>query len=705
MNPKLSEFSQRYTLAMKEYLVSTDIAQLQPAKELGYLAVERGFNLHDILVIYQISVEKLLPEITSLHPPEKLIQLTNTWLTKTLHSLDKKYNYFQQEHQKISWEHQVMLESLPDSLYSIDKEGNLIRWNRELELATGLNPAVLKNKRILDLFPSEYRFFVAKKIAEVWQTGTAKFDAPFLTLAGPQPYRFKGMLMHSPEGEILGQVYIGRNFGKQQVRDAALRESEERFRLVVENIETIFWLSNPLENKLIYVSPAYEKIFGQSCETLYENPLSFLDFVYEKDRELALANLPLMPTGDYDEEYRIVRANGEICWIRACTFPIKDIHGKIYRVAGFAQDITEQKKQEMILEESISLIRDTLEATADAILVINNEGEVQDFNKNFLEMWEVPEGYIEEKNYQLLLNHAINQVDDQEYFKMILAEQDLNKIGRFRQVIELKNGRILQPFSIPHKLGGKIVGRVLSFQDITERRHAELALLKLNEELEIRVEERTLELQASLKEKEVLLKEIHHRVKNNLQIISSLLKLQSSNIQDERDLSFFQDSYNRVRSMALIHEKLYRTESLARIDTADYIPNLVRDLLSSYGIKGISLNLQISPIYLEIDTAIPCGLIITELVSNSLKYAFPDHRSGEIIVKFRQDKNMILLGVGDNGIGLPVNFDIDQSSSLGLQLVVNLTRQLEGELTIQKEGGTYYLITFMSPLILGEDPE
>ncbi|MFC1717112.1 histidine kinase dimerization/phosphoacceptor domain -containing protein [Candidatus Poribacteria bacterium] len=229
------------------------------------------------------------------------------------------------------------------------------------------------------------------------------------------------------------------------------------------------------------------------------------------------------------------------------------------------------------------------------------------------------------------------------------------------------------------------------------------------EELEARVYERTKELEASLEEKEVLLKEIHHRVKNNLQVISSLLNLQSGYINDEAALQMFKESQNRVRSMALIHEKLYQSEDLARIDFAEYIQDLANYLLRMYGTGTyrVRLRVNIEDVSLDIDTAIPCGLIVNELVSNSLKYAFPmedialdeqRESEAEIRVDVRSDNSSnLMLIVSDNGVGFPENLDFRETESLGLQLVNTLTEQLEGSIELDRTSGTTFKITFEKP--------
>ncbi len=204
-------------------------------------------------------------------------------------------------------------------------------------------------------------------------------------------------------------------------------------------------------------------------------------------------------------------------------------------------------------------------------------------------------------------------------------------------------------------------------------------------------------LEESLKEKEVLLREIYHRVKNNMQIISSLLSLQSSYIKDEKMLDIFRDSQNRVKSMALVHEKLYQSENLARIDFDKYINSLMRDLFQSYGTNAgrVTLKLEVEDISLGIDMAVPCGLVINELVSNSLKHAFTDGREGEIKIVFRAVGEEIELIVSDNGVGIPENIDVRDTGSFGLHLVTILVEdQLEGSIELKRERGTEFRIRF-----------
>jgi len=204
------------------------------------------------------------------------------------------------------------------------------------------------------------------------------------------------------------------------------------------------------------------------------------------------------------------------------------------------------------------------------------------------------------------------------------------------------------------------------------------------------------QVRTSLEEKEILLKEIHHRVKNNLQIVSSLLNLQAGYVKDVGDLEIFKESQNRIKSMALIHERLYRSRDLSKVDFAQYIQSLTTYLFHSYSgnAKAVKLQVDVQDVVLGVDEAIPCGLIINELVSNSLKHAFPQNRGGTISVCLRKNERGYLLRVADNGIGFPKDIDFRNTESLGLQLVHTLSEQIGATLEMENGTGTSFVIKF-----------
>jgi two-component sensor histidine kinase len=240
------------------------------------------------------------------------------------------------------------------------------------------------------------------------------------------------------------------------------------------------------------------------------------------------------------------------------------------------------------------------------------------------------------------------------------------------------------------------------------RRELQQSNAQLLAEMEVR-KKVEVQVKRSLGEKEALLREIHHRVKNNLQIIQSMLNLQLPQIKDEKAIALFKESQDRVYSMALIHEKLYQSESLARIDFYEYIRSLTNYLFLSYGaaVRAIRSRILVKDISLDVDKTIPCALIITELVSNSLKHAFPAGRrpkgAAEIRISMVLDTdNVFLLTVSDNGVGLPEGFEIEDSDSLGLKLVGALVGQLHGSLQIERVGGAEFTISFPEKIEEGD---
>ena len=293
----------------------------------------------------------------------------------------------------------------------------------------------------------------------------------------------------------------------------------------------------------------------------------------------------------------------------------------------------------------------------------------------------------------------------------------LKLAGAARVISDEKNYSVRVDHSSRDELGVLVAG----FNEmLTQIQQRDLALLKARDELEDRVQLRTSDLEAevmehdrakerisaSLREKETLIKEIHHRVKNNLQIIISLLNLQSNQIQDVHTLEMFRVSQARVRTMALIHEKLYLSEDLSDIDFAEYIKGLSEYLVHSFQPDAltVSLRTEVESISLSVESAVPCGLIVNESISNALKHAFPSAREGTITVGFRRgSKGMLVLTVSDDGVGIPVDFDLERSNSLGLQLITTLTKQLKGHLHVHTDNGTTITVEFTDPRTREED--
>ncbi|MBI4512244.1 MAG: PAS domain S-box protein [Deltaproteobacteria bacterium] len=315
-----------------------------------------------------------------------------------------------------------------------------------------------------------------------------------------------------------------------------------------------------------------------------------------------------------------------------------------------------------------------LEAAPDGIVLVDGHGRITVVNRRAEEMFGYERAELIGQEVEILVPVRLRG-PHAEYRDRYSIDPRPRPIGQGQALAGRRKNGTEFPVEISLSALETQDGRqVISIiRDITDRREAER------------------QLQASLREKEVLLKEIHHRVKNNLQVTSSLLRLQSGTIQDERAREALAESQHRIRSMALVHEKLYRSRDLARVDLLDYTRSLATLLMSSLGTdeRLITLTVVGNPVFLGVDAAIPCGLIVNELLTNCLKHAFPPGKKGEIEARIMTlgnapDGNRFLLSVRDNGVGMPGDVDARKEETLGLRLVSTLVDQLHGTLEVER---------------------
>jgi PAS domain S-box-containing protein len=352
-------------------------------------------------------------------------------------------------------------------------------------------------------------------------------------------------------------------------------------------------------------------------------------------------------------------------------------------------DLTETKKALHKIIENEFKFRSVVEQTSDGVTLSTEPGKIIDWNKSMekitgIKKEEADTKLLSEILYELnpeeekeILNPSVLQ----EQFEDVFNNKNLPDEFKFKENDIMRADGSLRSVTINNFFVEKSDPLILCtvVQDITDRKEFENSL------------------KTSLAEKEVLLREIHHRVKNNLQIISSLLNLQTVYIDDQEALNLFKESQNRVKSMSMIHESLYQSRDLAHIDFSIYLSRLCNELLSSYGvnINLITLKTDLEKIFLDINTAIPCGLIITELFTNSIKYAFPEGRKGIIDIKFQLDTDdNFILEVSDNGVGFPDDIDFENTKSLGMRLVSSLVDQLDGTIELDNSSGTRFIIKF-----------
>ncbi len=382
------------------------------------------------------------------------------------------------------------------------------------------------------------------------------------------------------------------------------------------------------------------------------------------------------------------------------------------------KEIGERKKVEAAIRREMEFSDRLLNSSIDGIVAFDRDCRYTLWNPGMETMMGIKkEDTIGRNAFQVL--PFLKEIGEDKYYNETLKGNYVIAKDRWFFMPETgKEGYFEAYYSPIFDSGRKVVGGIAIIRDSTQRKYNLEALERTKDELERRVIERTAALSkvnedlrkeiterkkaeelinASLQEKLVLLREIHHRVKNNLQVISSLLNLQSGYIEDKKSLEIFRESQTRVRSMALIHEKLYQSKDLNKIEFSEYVSSLTRDLFTSYNIDQdrVKLVCDIDGIYFEIDTAILCGLIINELVSNSLKHAFPDGKKGHVFINLREtSKNKYELILKDDGVGFPDNIDFRNTDSLGLQLVTTLTDQLGGKIDLYKNGLTEFKIDF-----------
>jgi PAS domain S-box-containing protein len=348
--------------------------------------------------------------------------------------------------------------------------------------------------------------------------------------------------------------------------------------------------------------------------------------------------------------------------------------GALVGAWGSISDITEGREA----ERRLRLLATTITSTRDCISITDLNDNILFVNDAFLKTY----GYTEEE----LIGRHISLVRSQHVSPELAAQVVPGTLagGWYGEVLNRRSDGTEFPvelWSSPVRNDeGEPVALVGVARDITERKRAEE------------------HIKTSLREKEVLLKEIHHRVKNNLQVISSLLSLQAEYLKDEAMVKIFRESQNRVKSMALIHEKIYQSRNLAEVDFGEYLRELATQLFRSYGIgtHGIFMNIKVDKVVLGVDRAIPCGIIVNELVSNALKYAFPEKAGGRVDITLHTNgEGEIVLTVRDDGVGLPPDIDFETSDSLGLMLVRMLSEQLQGEVKLEPgEPGTEFTLTF-----------
>lgn len=486
---------------------------------------------------------------------------------------------------------------------------------------------------------------------------------------------------------ILKDIELKENLELKQTRDS-LKENQERWKFAIEGSNAGMWDYN-FETGEVYRSSRWAEIIGFKKEEISNSIDEWKDRIHPDDKERVEEILNKHFNHEiesYVSEHRMLCKDGHYKWVldRGKVIAWME-NGKPKRVVGTKTDITKRKIAEEELKQNQGKLQAIFEGSNDAILLLTDKGFF-DCNPKALEMFNISS----RKDIT-----SIHPSDISPEFQ----PDGQNSLEKANEMIKIAYEKGMNRFEWEHKrFGGEnFPAEVLlsafyygnemvlqsTVQDITERKVSEV------------------KIKQSLAEKEVLLKEVHHRVKNNLQIISSILNLQSSTISDEHTLELLKNSQDRIRSMSLIHELLYQTKDFSTIKFSEYIESIATNLFHSYNQnKNISLDLDLDDIHLDLDMAIPCGLIVNELLTNSLKYAFETEDNGKISIQLKNEGVFVQLSIKDNGKGFPKDIDFRDTASLGMQLVVSLVDQIDGEVILNTDNGSEYKITFKAPTLI-----
>lgn len=479
---------------------------------------------------------------------------------------------------------------------------------------------------------------------------------------------------------------IFRNITEVRKAQEKLKRHTTRLNAVFNNSTHLFWMVD----KRICLT-AFNKNFAQAIKDRYGRyPELNMDYgtpknYFSDDKKHKFWNEKYKEAFEgkvVKFETKNIHKNGKVMFRESFLNPIILPNGEINEVSGIAHDITEKKYAEEKLKEQTAKINSIFESASNMLIFsFDNDFKIRSFNKNFAK--------------SLLLRHGIAVETG-----MVLNYKDISELS---EKISTVDKAINNAFSGNH---GQIVFSVVDLNDRKEwyevifnpvyfesGKVSEISCLAFEITARKETEDK---LRDTVKEKEILLKEVHHRVKNNLQVISSILSLQASYVNDIKTLEILKESQDRIKTMSFVHESLYQDSDFSSIKLGDYVSTLAQNLIYSYKSDDfiVRLNTQFDEIYLDLYQAIPCGLIINELVSNALKHAFKKNKEGKLEIKIYKKENTIFLNICDNGVGMPDEINIEDTETLGFQLVHALVDQLDGIIVVNNKNGTEYLIKF-----------
>ena len=568
-----------------------------------------------------------------------------------------------------------LLENVSDAIISTDSNFSIQSWNRAAEEIYGWEESEVLGRTVDEILKSGFQEPLKEILGHFSEERSWRGEATQYRKDGtPISVLSSVRLIQDDEGKLVRTIATNRDITERKQTVEAFRKSELQNRTILHTALDGFWLIDPEEGRILEVNNAYCQMSGYTREEILQMRIS--DFEAIEASEEVLEHTPKNYFEGKDRfESAHKHKDGSVFEVEVSVQSMRVNGGKNF---AFIRDISARKEAEEALRESEEQYRllfdEMLSGFALHEIICDEDGKPVDYrflvvNSAFEELTGLKADNLIGKTVLEVLP-VVEPFWIERYGRVALQGEIAQFEGYSAGVGKHYEARAFCP-----ELGKFAV----MFHDISERKQAERRLKKL------------------LQEKEILLAEMHHRVKNNLQIITSLLGLQAREITDEHFLAAFEESRNRINSMALVHEQLYRAGEYARIEIADYIDQLASTLFNMYQVDRELIQLQIDAegVYLDLEKAIPCGLLLNELISNSLKYAFPNAEKGEILIKLTGKDEKMILEVGDDGVGIPANFNLETSQSLGLQLVNLLTaHDLNGSIELERNKGTQFRIEF-----------
>jgi PAS domain S-box-containing protein len=584
---------------------------------------------------------------------------------------------------------QAILDGANYAIISTDINGIIQVWNREAENLLGYQaeeiigkktPAIIHNSQEI----IERSYSLSLELGTEIKPGFEVFVAKsrlgqkeerewiYVHKDGTHfPVLLSVSSLRDQTGNISGFLGIAQDLRERKRTETEIKVAQERFQLAIQAAQDGFWDWDFVTGNL-YLSPRWKEMIGYNNDELPNQLSSWDQVIFAEDKIAATKLIEDYNQGRIDRFEAVQRfhhKNGSTIYTLCRAVHLKDNLGNVIRMVGAHTDITEPQKAQEVLKQQLAAI----EAAIDGIAILK-DGQYIYLNQAHVELF----GYTHPEELLGKGWTALYKPEQLDYFQQhtfpILSEQ---RHWQGEATAQRKDGSIfIEEVSLTLTDDDLLI---CVCRDVTER-------LKAEEKIK-----------ASLLEKEVLLREIHHRVKNNLYVISNLLDLQADTLEQEEQRNLFAESQNRIQTMALIHEQLYQSNDLSEVNFANYIQNLVEKLSLSYQTKHcqVEIILDVQPVTLSLESAIPCGLLINELVTNSFKYAFPNSQYGAIKIELKlEQKEQIFLKISDNGIGIPNDFDWEDTPSLGLRLVSILADQLEASLEVDCSNGTSFTLIF-----------